>query len=58
MRKAIRLLFSTLLFINTAAEKMPTYGTNVPCLGAHLCSLRRKYTLFLRNDQAKTTLFL
>ena len=23
---------------------MPTYGTNVPCLGAHLCSLRRKYT--------------
>ena len=23
---------------------MPNYGTNVPCLRAHLCSLRRKYT--------------
>ena len=30
---------------------MPTYGTNVPCLRAHLCSLRRKYTEPTSTDQ-------
>ena len=37
-------VFSWFLFLKTNSIKMPTYGTNVPHVGAHLCSLRNNFT--------------